>query len=61
MTAEHSHPPHCCCPASDGCDCAGALIETNAHEVHCSTQQPCPACPEHGEHAGPYTEQETTK
>ncbi len=48
MSAEHNHPPACCCfvrwpdepdrPAED-----------------------CPGCPEHGDLATPYTEQETTK
>jgi hypothetical protein len=45
MSAEHNHPPLCCC--DDGPELGGT--------------GPCPACPEHGELAAPYTEQETTK
>lgn len=49
MSAEHNHPPRCCCPP---CDCDGRCDQF--------TKTPCPSCPEHGDLATPYTEQETT-
>lgn len=48
MSDVHNHPPRCCCGLADKCDCAGRLIQTTAHEQQCATQQPCPACPDHG-------------
>ena len=72
MSAEHNHPPFCCCSYAP---------EVDAFEP----VRPCPGCPDHGdlaclcgtpgltyagperdcpihgEAAGPYTEQETTK
>lgn len=57
MSAEHSHAPRCCCPvyqvAPDDHDyepLGGRIV-----------RETCPACPEHGDLATPYTEQETTK
>jgi hypothetical protein len=47
MSAEHNHPPRCCCPMAPDVDAF--------EPVH-----PCPACHEHGDLATPYTEQETT-
>ena len=50
MSAEHNHPPRCCCEeidnGTDGFE-PGELLT-------------CPGCPEHGDLATPYTEQETT-
>jgi len=44
MSAEHNHAPRCCCLRIAD----GEVIER------------CSGCPEHGDLATPYTEQETT-
>jgi hypothetical protein len=48
MSAEHNHPPNCCCDRITDPDGSRRIISN------------CPACPDHGDLATPYTEQETT-
>jgi hypothetical protein len=64
MSAAHNHAPVCCC-GFIRCTCPtdadvtpDMRDETGQHLQGCGE---CPACPEHGQFATPYTEQETTK
>ena len=38
MTAQHNHPPACCCP----------VLEVSENGRHPVPGQACPGCPEHG-------------
>lgn len=65
MSAEHNHPPGCCCPTDTCPVCAGTDYAAPAvlcadvwHDEPPSILDTCPACPEHGEPAGPYTPEE---
>jgi hypothetical protein len=71
MSAEHNHPPRCCCEIPnliDGLVMAGhggKWHQTDEDEAHpfeqCTSECGlCPSCLEHGIFATPYTEQETT-
>jgi len=48
MSAEHNHPPRCCCRTSRSTSGEFVILDG------------CDACPEHGDLATPYAEQETT-
>lgn len=57
MTAEHNHPPRCCCSTRDVIDgLDGKWHQTGEDDAHPVAQceapycgRICPACPEHGE------------
>jgi len=68
MSAEHNHPPRCCCPVLRGEAMPTGRERPGEHwnarlireEAEGRAATACPGCFEHGELATPYTEQETT-